>query len=91
MSATLDVTLLSRRELENLLLTSHGALQRILRVVRETTGTGWKVRREVEKIAEETTDRRPFTIALVRLTESRGSEIRAERNERVWEQWRSGE
>ena len=63
MTRYVDLAGLSRRELENLLLTEHGALARILAAVRSCTEPQWKVRREVERIIEEAVDRRPFVVA----------------------------
>ena len=78
---------LTRRELENLLLTEHGALARVLGAVRENTKPDWKVRREVERIVDEAVDRRPFVVAYTRGTEADLGRIRATRNARRWTRW----
>jgi hypothetical protein len=78
---------LSRRELENLLLTEHGALARILAAVRSCTEPQWKVRREVERIIEEAVDRRPFAVAYERGTAADLSHIQASRNAVRWTLW----
>ncbi len=83
----LDLSVLSRRELENLLLTVQGAYLRTLRSVRENTERGWKVRREVEQIAEETTARRPFTRAFVRAVEVRAGRAHSAANAAKWRRW----
>lgn len=88
MPTYLDLGVLSRRELENLLLTVQGAYLRTLRAVRENTQPGWKVRREVERIAEETADRRPFGRAFVRLTETRLERARVAANAVRWKSWK---
>jgi hypothetical protein len=78
---------LTRRELENLLLTEHGALARVLEVVRENTRPDWKVRREVERIVDEAVDRRPFVVAFARGAEADLGRIRATRNAVRWSRW----
>ena len=87
MTAYLDLRDLSRRELENLLLTVQGAYLRTLQAVRTHAEPGWKVRREVERIAEETADRRSFAQAFVRLTETRRERARVAANSGRWESW----
>jgi hypothetical protein len=82
-----DLALLSRRELENLLLTEHGALSRVLAAVRSYTELQWKVRREVERIIEEAVDRRPFVVAYTRGSETNLGRIRASRNAVRWVRW----
>ena len=78
---------LSRRELENLLLTEHGALARVLAAVRSSTEPQWKVRREVERIIEEAVDRRPFVVAYTRGAEADVDRLRASRNAVRWTRW----
>ena len=78
---------LSRRELENLLLTEHGALARILAAVRSCTEPQWKVRREVEHIVEEAVDRRPFVVAYERGRAADLGHIQASRNAVRWTRW----
>ena len=51
MTAYLNLRDLSRRELENLLLTTQGACLRTLEAVRRHADPTWRVRREVERIA----------------------------------------
>ena len=87
MTRTVSLASLSRRELENLLLTEHGALARILHAVRSWTEPQWKVRREVERIVEEALDRRPFAAAYTRGLEIDLGRIRACRNAVRWTQW----
>jgi len=83
----LDLAALSRRELENLLLTEHGALARILTAVRSCTQPQWKVRREVERIVEEAVDRRPFVVAYERGTTADHGRVQACRNAVRWTRW----
>jgi hypothetical protein len=78
---------LSRRELENLLLTEHAALSSVLTAVRANTEVRWKVRREVERIVEETVDRRPFVVAYVRGAEADLERQRSDRNAAQWGRW----
>jgi trehalose-6-phosphatase len=82
-----DLAALSRRELENLLLTEHGALARILTAVRSCTEPEWKVRREVERIIEEAVDRRPFGVAYERGAAADLVHVRACRNSVRWTRW----
>jgi len=82
-----DLALLSRRELENLLLTEHGALARVLTAIRSATELQWNVRREVERIIEEAVDRRPFVFAYTRATEADLGRNRASRNAVRWSRW----
>ena len=87
MTRFVDLAMLSRRELENLLLTEHGALSRVLAAVRSCTETQWKVRREVERIIEEAVDRRPFVVAYTRGSEADLARIRASQNAVRWVRW----
>ena len=87
MTRYVDLAALSRRELENLLLTEHGALARVLTAVRSSTEPQWKVRREVERIIEEAVDRRPFVVAYTRGAEADLGRIRASRNAVRWTRW----
>jgi hypothetical protein len=82
-----DLAALSRRELENLLLTEHGALARILAAVRGCTEPQWKVRREVERMVEEAVDRRPFVVAYERGVAADLGRIQACRNALRWTCW----
>jgi hypothetical protein len=87
MTRYVELAALRRRELENLLLTEHGALARILEVVRTCTEPQWKVRREAERIVEEAVDRRPFRVAYARGVEADHARIRAERYAVRWGRW----
>ena len=87
MTHYLDLAALNRRELENLLLTEHRALTRILAAVRGSTEPQWIVRRDVERIVEEAVDRRPFVVAYTRGTEADLGRIRASRNAVRWTRW----
>lgn len=87
MTRYVNLASFSRRELENLLLTEHGALARVLDAVRSWTEPQWKVRREVERIIEDALDRRPFAVAYVRGLEEDLDRIRACRNATRWFQW----
>ena len=78
---------LTRRELENLLLTEHGALTRVLEAVRDNTRPEWKVRREVERIIDQAVDRRPFVVAYTRGAETEIGHLRASRNAVRWSRW----
>jgi hypothetical protein len=85
-----NLSSLTRRELENLLLAEHGALTRVLVAVRSATEPTWKVRREVERIIGEAVDRRPFVVAYARAAESDGARVRTARNADRWNRWREG-
>jgi hypothetical protein len=87
MPAYLNLSDLSRRELENLLLTVQGAYLRTLDAVRTLAEPSWKVRREVERIAQETVDRRPFARAFIRFTETRLERARGAVNAAWWDRW----
>ena len=91
MSRHVELAALSRRELENLLLTEHGALSRILEAVRAHTEPQWKVRRKVERIIEEAVDRRPFVVAYTRSSEAEVGRARANRNAAEWGRWKEAE
>jgi hypothetical protein len=87
MTRYVDLAVLSRRELENLLLTEHGALVRILEAIRTCTEPQWKVRREVERIVEEALYRRPFVAAYARGIDADRGRIRVQRNAVRWDRW----
>jgi hypothetical protein len=87
MPAYLNLSDLSRRDLENLLLTVQGAYLRTLEAVRTHAEPDWKVRREVERIAQETADRRPFVRAFVRFTETRLERAQGAANAAWWDRW----
>ena len=88
MPVYLNLRDLSRRELEYLPLTAQGAYLRTLEAVRRHAEPTWKVRREVERIAQETVDRRPFARAFVRLEEARLERVRGAANAARWNHWR---
>ena len=87
MPAYLNLSVLSRRELENLPLTVQSAYLRTLEAVRTHAEPNWKVRREIERIAQETVDRRPFVRAFVRFTETRLERARGAANAASWDRW----
>lgn len=87
MTRYVDLAVLSRRELENLLLTEHGALVRILKAIRTCTEPQWKVRREVERIVEEAVDRRPFIVAYGRGVDVDRARFRNHRTAVRWGRW----
>ncbi len=87
MPAYPNLTDLSRRDLENLLLTVHGAYLRTLETVRTLAEPSWKVRREVERIAEETVARRPFARAFVQFAETRLERAKGAVNAAWWDRW----
>ncbi|HEV2317510.1 MAG TPA: hypothetical protein VGV89_08070 [Thermoplasmata archaeon] len=78
---------LSRRELENLLLMVQGAYLRTLETVRTHAEASWKVRRDVERFAQETADRRPFVRAFVRFTETRMERAQGVAYAAWWDRW----
>lgn len=94
MNRTLDLSLLSRKQLEDLLLTEHGALTKVLQAVREKAKPDWSVTRAVEKIVAEATDARPFLVAYTRsvgsVVEERDAANLARRNEAQWTRFREG-
>jgi hypothetical protein len=87
MTRHVELAALTRRELENLLLTEHGALSRVLEAVRENTRPEWKVRREVERIIEDAVDRRPFVVAYTRGLTADFRRVSASRNAIRWARW----
>ena len=87
MPAYLNLYNLSRRELENLLLAVQSAYLRTLEAVRTHAEPSWRVRREAERIAQETVDRRPFARAFVRFTETRLERAREVANAARWDRW----
>lgn len=84
MTAYLNLSDLSRRELEDMLLTVHSAYMQTLVSIRSNAPPGWKVRREVEAVAEEVRDRRVFTRAFARFGETRDAALERGRNDRLW-------
>ncbi len=87
MTRVVHLAALSRREIENLLLTEHGALSRVLEAVRTHTEPQWKVRREVERIVQEAVDRRPFVVAYTRGLETEIERRRSDHNAAQWARW----
>ena len=87
MTRHVQLDALTRRELENLLLTEHGALSRVLEAVRDNTRPEWRVRREVERIIEQAVDRRPYVVAYTRGAEVDLGRNRASRNTVRWARW----
>jgi len=87
MTRRVELAALTRGELENLLLTEHSALSRVLEAVRKNTRPEWKVRREIERIVDEAVDRRPFVVAYTRGAEATPGQIRASRNVVRWARW----
>ena len=85
MPTYLNLSDLSRRELEDMLLTVHSAYTRSLKAVRECCAPGWKVRQSVEAIASEVRDRRVFTRAFARLGETRNADRERARNAAFWD------
>jgi hypothetical protein len=83
----LNLSALSRRELENLILTTHGALRRVLEAVREHTEETWAVRREVERIVAEHVDQRPFRVAFRRAVATDSDRREALQNEERWRRY----
>lgn len=90
MTRTLDLSLLTRKQLEDLLLTEHGALTKVLQAVREKCRPDWSVSRAVEKVVAEATDARPFLVAYTRsigsVVEERDLANAARRNDAQWAQ-----
>ncbi len=91
MTRYVNLASLSRRELENLLLTEHCVLARVLDAVRSWTDPNWKARIEVERIIGDAVDRRPFSVAYTRGLEEDLDRIRAWRNAIRWVQWSGAE
>ncbi len=84
MTRTVELAQLSSRELEDLLLTEHGLLSRVLKLIREETKDDWRIRRKVEQLVEQAADRRPFVAAYVRAEERKLAEAAADRNAAAW-------
>ncbi|HEV2231664.1 MAG TPA: hypothetical protein VGV64_07790 [Thermoplasmata archaeon] len=85
---TIDLALLSPRELQNLVLTEHGALGRVLAIVRQDLPEWHRVRRQIEELVETATDRRPFVAAYIRSADAQLDRERSERNLHQWSRWR---
>lgn len=86
-----DLSLLTRRQLEDLLLTEHQALRRILAIVRGGNASSWRIRRDVDQVVDQARDRRPFTVAYLRTAERDLETSRATRNAAVWQRWNRSE
>jgi hypothetical protein len=82
MSETVELRLLSRRELENVVLLLQGYASRLNGVVEEFTKPEWRVRTELDRVRAEFGPRVQFArdFAVVH----RIRRARAARNQRVW-------
>jgi hypothetical protein len=78
---------LNRRQLEDLTLTTHGLLTRIIKLVRENTKPEWRLRRELEELIDETYDKRPLRESFVRGALDQRDADRAYINEERWREW----
>jgi hypothetical protein len=82
MSETVELRLLSRRELENVVLLLQGYASRLNAVVEEFTKPEWRVRSELDRVRAEFGPRVQFARDLA--FEHRIRRARATRNERFW-------
>jgi hypothetical protein len=82
MSETVELRLLSRRELENVVLLLQGYASRLNAAVDEFTKPEWRVRSELERVRAEFGPRVQF--ARDAAVEHRVRRARAARNERFW-------
>lgn len=82
MSDAVPLRLLSRRELESVVLLLQGYASRLNATVEEFTKPEWRVRRELDRVRAEFGPRAQF-VREVR-DEHRRSERRVARNERFW-------
>jgi hypothetical protein len=82
MSETVELRLLSRRELENVVLLLQGYASRLNSVVEEFTKPEWRVRSEFDRVREEFGPRTQFAREVA--AEHRIRRARAARNERFW-------
>lgn len=82
MSETVELQLLSRRELENVVLLLQGYASRLNSVVEEFTKPEWRVRSELDRVRLEFAPRVQFArdVAL----QHRIRRARTARNERFW-------
>ncbi len=82
MSETVELRLLSRRELENVVLLLQGYASRLNAVVEEFTKPEWRVRSELDRVRAEFVPRVQFGRDVA--TAHRIRRARAARNERFW-------
>ncbi len=82
MSETVELRLLSRRELENVVLLLQGYASRLNEIVEEFTKPEWRVRNELDRLRAEFDPRVQFARDLA--VEQRIRRARAARNERFW-------
>lgn len=82
MSETIELRLLSRRELENVVLLLQGYASRLKGVVEEFTKPEWRVRNEIDRVRAEFGPRVQFARDVT--VEHRIRRARAARNERFW-------
>jgi hypothetical protein len=82
MSETVDLRLLSRRELENVVLLLQSYASRLNSVVEEFTKPEWRVRNELDRLRAEFAPRVQFARDVA--VQHRIRRSRAARNERFW-------
>lgn len=82
MSDAVPLRLLSRRELESVVLLLQSYASRLNATVEEFTKPEWRVRRELDRVRTESGPRAQFVREVG--DEHRRSERRAARNERFW-------
>jgi hypothetical protein len=82
MSDAVPLRLLSRRELENVVLVFQGYTSKLNSAVEEFTGLEWRVRREIVRIYAEFGPRVEFVREVV--NQHHRTQARASRNERYW-------
>jgi hypothetical protein len=82
MSETVELKLLIRRELENVVLLLQGYASRLNAVVEEFTKPEWRVRNELDRVRAEFGPRLQFARDIG--VEHRIRRARAARNERFW-------
>ncbi len=82
MSTTVELRLLSRRELENVVLLLQGYASRLNGVVEEFTKPEWRVRNELDRVRAEFGTRVQFASDVA--VGHRIQRARAARNERFW-------
>jgi hypothetical protein len=82
MSETVELRLLSRRELENVALLLQGYASRLNGVVEEFTKPEWRVRNELDRVRAEFGPRVQFARDVA--VEHRIRRAKAARNERFW-------
>ncbi|MHB8351137.1 MAG: hypothetical protein ACYDFT_00335 [Thermoplasmata archaeon] len=84
MSRIVDLSLLTERQKEDMLLTWHSALSRIMGLIRDRLPMENRLRREIEEVVESAVDRRPFVAALAR---SNGEQLARDRARRYADRW----